>query len=89
MSSTAVRAMEEQGLLRPGIARPQSQLMDDALTALLCCAAGYRLSDMPEDHDILAINWRRDAHGPRDARLEGQEDRAPHQGSTTRQLNQR
>jgi hypothetical protein len=35
-----------------------SHLMDDALTALLCCAAGYRLSDMPEDHDILAINWR-------------------------------
>jgi hypothetical protein len=57
LSSTAIRAMEEQGffdLEQLG----HSHLMDDALTALLCCAAGYRLSDMPEDDDILAINWR-------------------------------
>jgi len=35
-----------------------STLMDDALLALLCCAAGYRLSDPPEDQDPLAVNWR-------------------------------
>ena len=26
--------------------------------ALLCSAAGYRLSDLPEERDVLAINWR-------------------------------
>ena len=48
-------------VLRPlvGLAEAQySTLMDDALLALLCCAAGYRLSDPPEDQDPLAVNWR-------------------------------
>ena len=57
LSSSAVRAMEEQGFFDLD-ALGRSKLMDDALMALLCCAAGYRLSDMPEDDDILAINWR-------------------------------
>ena len=57
MSSAAIRAMEEQGLFDLE-SLGHSHLMDDALTALLCCAAGYRLSDMPENRDILAINWR-------------------------------
>jgi hypothetical protein len=37
----------------------RSSLRDDMLMALLCCAAGYRLSDLPEESDVLAINWRR------------------------------
>jgi hypothetical protein len=57
MSSRAVRAMQAQGLFDLE-ALGYSKLMDDALMALLCCAAGYRLSDMPEDGDVLAINWR-------------------------------
>jgi hypothetical protein len=36
----------------------RSTLIDDTLMGLLCGAAGYRLSDLPEDRDILAINWR-------------------------------
>jgi hypothetical protein len=57
MSSSAVLAMEQQGLFDlVGLSR--SKLMDDALMALLCCAAGYRLSDLPEDSDVLAVNWR-------------------------------
>jgi hypothetical protein len=35
-----------------------SRLVDDALMALLCSAAGYRISDLPEERDVLAINWR-------------------------------
>ena len=58
LSSSAVGAMKEQGFFDLD-ALGHSKLMDDALMALLCCAAGYRLSDMPEDDDILAINWRR------------------------------
>jgi hypothetical protein len=57
ISSSAVLAMEKQGLFDLE-ALSHSKLMDDALMALLCCAAGYRLSDMPEDRDVLAINWR-------------------------------
>jgi len=53
MSSRAVLAMQEQGLFDLD-ALGYSKLMDDALMALLCCAAGYRLSDMPEDGDVLA-----------------------------------
>ena len=49
--------MLEKGFFNLDVLR-HSQLADDALMALLCCAAGYRLSDMPEDSDVLAINWR-------------------------------
>jgi hypothetical protein len=58
LSSSAVRAMKAQGFFDLDVLG-HSKLMDDALMALLCCAAGYGLSDMPETDDILAINWRR------------------------------
>jgi hypothetical protein len=53
----AIKAIEEQGLFDLDVLR-HSTLMDDALIALLCCAVGYRLSDLPEDIDLLAVNWR-------------------------------
>ena len=53
----AIRAMEAQGLFDLDVLT-HSRLMDDLLLALLCCAAGYRLADLPEDDDVLAINWR-------------------------------
>jgi hypothetical protein len=49
--------MQKNGFLDLSVLR-FSALSEDSLMALLCCASGYRLSDMPEDSDILAINWR-------------------------------
>ena len=57
LSTSVVLSMLEKGFFDLDVLR-HSQLPDDALMALLCCAAGYRLSDMPEDSDVLAINWR-------------------------------
>jgi hypothetical protein len=57
LSSSVVRCMLEKGFFNLDVLR-HSQLADDALMALLCCAAGYRLSDLPEESDVLAINWR-------------------------------
>jgi hypothetical protein len=57
MSSRALLAMRHQGLFNLD-ALCHSRVADDALMALLCCAAGYRLSDLPEADDVLAINWR-------------------------------
>jgi hypothetical protein len=57
LSRRALVAMREQGLFNLK-ALEHSRLPDDALMALLCSAAGYRLSDLPEEHDVLAINWR-------------------------------
>jgi hypothetical protein len=57
MAPDAVLALDEQGLFDLDVLK-RCTLMDDALLALLCCAAGYRLSDMPPDNDVLAINWR-------------------------------
>jgi hypothetical protein len=56
MLPNAIMAMEAQGFL--DLELRHSRLMDDLLLALLCCAAGYRLADLPEDDDVLAINWR-------------------------------
>ena len=58
MTPAAIAAMEGQGLLDLDVLR-HSKMADDLLLALLCCAAGYRLSDLPEGTDVLAINWRR------------------------------
>jgi hypothetical protein len=58
LTPAALTAMEGQGLLDLDVLR-HSTMADDLLLALLCCAAGYRLSDLPEDNDVLAINWRR------------------------------
>ena len=57
LSPRALVAMQEQGLFNLK-ALERSRLPDDALMALLCCAAGFRLSDLPEERDVLAINWR-------------------------------
>lgn len=57
MAPRALSAMEKQGLLDLDVLS-RSALMDDMLMALLCCAAGYKLSDLPADRDVLAINWR-------------------------------
>ena len=57
LSSAVVQAMRKRGFLDLGVLR-YSALSEDSLMALLCCASGYCLSDMPEDCDILAINWR-------------------------------
>lgn len=57
MAPGAIMAIEEQGLFDLEALR-HSKLADDALFALLCCAVGYRLSDLPDDNDLLAINWR-------------------------------
>jgi hypothetical protein len=57
MAPGAILKMNEYGFFDLDVLR-HSNLMDDALLGLLCCAAGYRLSDLPEDHDVLAINWR-------------------------------
>jgi len=53
----AIAAMHARGFLDLDVFR-RSQMMDDALIGLLCCAAGYCLTDLPEDNDVLAINWR-------------------------------
>jgi hypothetical protein len=53
----ALREMDRQGMFELD-AFNRSHLMDDTILALLCCAAGYRLSDLPEASDILAVNWR-------------------------------
>ena len=50
-------AMQAQGLFNLKVLGC-SRLVDDALMALLCSAAGYRISDLPEERDVLAINWR-------------------------------
>lgn len=57
MSSNAVDAMRAQGYFDLEVLR-YSGLSEDSLMALLCCAAGYRLSDLPPDRNTLAINWR-------------------------------
>lgn len=57
MAPRAISAMNENGFFDLDVLR-NSNLMDDALLGLLCCAAGYRLSDLPDGHDVLAVNWR-------------------------------
>jgi hypothetical protein len=57
MSTNALHAIREQAYFDLEELR-YSRLSEDSLMALLCCAAGYRLSDMPPDRDTLAINWR-------------------------------
>ena len=57
LSHRALTAIEKQGLFDLDVLS-RSALMDDMLMALLCFAAGYRLSDLPRDGDVLAINWR-------------------------------
>lgn len=53
----AIAAMHERGLLDlDGL--QHCRLMDDALLALLCYASGYRLADLPDERDVLAITWR-------------------------------
>lgn len=53
----AISAMHEQGLLNLEVLG-RSTLMDDLLMGLLCYAAGFKLADMPETDDVMAINWR-------------------------------
>jgi hypothetical protein len=53
----ALREMDRQGMFELD-AFNRSQLMDDTILGILCCAAGYRLADLPEGRDILAVNWR-------------------------------
>ncbi len=57
VSSSAVQSMLRNGFLDLSVLR-YSKLSEDSLMALLCCACGYGLSDLPEDSDVLAINWR-------------------------------
>jgi hypothetical protein len=57
LSPRALTAIEQQGLFDLDMLS-RSELMDDMLMALLCAAAGYKLSDLPADRDVLAINWR-------------------------------
>lgn len=57
LSWNAVWALRQLGYLDLNVLR-QSRLSEDSLMSLVCCAAGYRLSDLPADQDILAINWR-------------------------------
>jgi hypothetical protein len=57
MSPEALVAMQAQGFFNLK-ALERSRLADDTLMALLCSAAGFRLSDLPEERDVLAINWR-------------------------------
>jgi len=57
VSSSAVQSMLKNGFLDLTVLR-YSKLSEDSLMALLCSACGYRLSDMPEDSNVLAINWR-------------------------------
>jgi len=57
LSPSALLAMQAHGFFNLKILE-RSSMHDDALMALLCSAAGYRLSDLPEDRDVLAINWR-------------------------------
>jgi hypothetical protein len=56
--SDAIHAMDTQGYFHLK-ALKDSKLSEDTLMALACSAAGYRLADFPEEHDVLAINWQR------------------------------
>ena len=56
--SDAIEAMHEHGYFDLDVLK-HSKLMDDALMALACYAAGYTLADLPEEDNVLAINWRR------------------------------
>jgi hypothetical protein len=56
--SSAIKAMDEHGYFDLDVLR-HSKLMDDALMALACYATGYTLADLPEEDNVLAVNWRR------------------------------
>ena len=58
MRPDAIIAMAERGYFDLEVLK-HSNLMDDALMAVACYAAGYRLADLPEENNVLAINWRR------------------------------
>ena len=57
LSRSAILAMQAQGFFNLKVLE-RSRLPEDLLMALLCSAAGYRLSDLPEERNVLAINWR-------------------------------
>ena len=57
LAREAIDAMHARGFLDLDVLR-RSQMMDDGLLGLLCSAAGYHLADLPEDSDVLAVNWR-------------------------------
>jgi hypothetical protein len=54
----AITAMDQHGYFDLEVLK-HSKLMDDALMALACYAAGYKLADLPEEDNVLAVNWRR------------------------------
>jgi len=58
MLPNAIKAMDDRGYFDLQVLK-RSKLMDDALMALACYAAGYKLADLPEEDNVLAINWRR------------------------------
>ena len=55
MAARLVDTMEQNGFLRLQILR-HSKLSEDTLMGLLAYACGFRLSDMPVNSDVLAIN---------------------------------